>query len=129
MRLDEQPVGLGLAGTAAHADQVPGAPELLAVEREGQMTLLEALMRIAVRLPDPPIPDHDRAAAVFALRDRALEFVVLDRVILDLDREALLARNKARAAGDGPALHDAVELEPKVVMQPARGMLLNDEPV
>src|SRR5262249_35868803 len=34
---------------------------------------------------------------------------------------------QARAAGHGPALHYAVELEPQVVVQPACRMLLDDE--
>ena len=42
-----------------------------------------------------------------------------------MDREALFGGIEARAAGNRPALHDAVELEPKVVMQPPRGMFLD----
>jgi hypothetical protein len=46
-------------------------------------------------------------------------------MVLDMDREALLARNKARPARDRPALHGAVKLETKIVVQPAGGVLLD----
>ena len=76
--------------------------------------------------PGAAIPDHHGAAAVLALRDGALELVVFDRMILDVDREPLLARNKARPARHRPAHHHAVEFEPQVVMQPRRVVLLDD---
>src|SRR5262245_26947890 len=91
------------------------------------MSFLHAGAWIAVRIPLAAVPDQHSAAAVLSLRDGSLEFVVLDRVVLHLDRETLLARHEARAARHGPALHHAVELEPQVVMQPARRMLLDDE--
>jgi len=114
---------------AVHADEMPLAVELLALERERQAALLQAGVRIAVGKPAPTVPDHDGAPAIFALGDGAFEFVVLDGVILDMDGEPLLARDQARAAGDRPALHHAVELQPEVVVQPAGGMLLDDEPI
>ena len=91
------------------------------------MSLLVTLMRVAVRLPTAAIPDHDGAAAVLPLRNGPFECVVLDRMIFHVDREALLARNKTRTAGDRPALHHAVELEPQVVMQATRRVFLDDE--
>ena len=69
------------------------------------------------------------AAAILALRDGALEAVVLDRVVLDMHGQPLLAGDKARAAGDRPALHHAVKLEAEVVMQAPRRVLLDDEAV
>ena len=93
------------------------------------MTFLQAAMRILLRRPGAAVPDHHGAAAVFALRDGAFEGVVFDRMVFGLDREPLLARHQARAAGDRPALHHAVELEPQVVVQPRRRVLLDDEAV
>jgi len=43
------------------------------------------------------------------------------------DGKTFLAGNETRAAGDRPALHDAVELEAKIVVQAARRVLLNNE--
>src|SRR5262245_43996712 len=104
-----------------HAHEMPAAVQLLAVEREGEIALLEALVRIVLGMPAPTVPDQHGAAAVLALRDRTFERVVLDRVILDLHGKPLLAGIEARTARDRPALHHAVELEPQVVVQAARG--------
>ena len=60
-------------GLRAHPDQMPAALQLLAVELELEMALGEPSVRIADRRPVAPVPDEDRAAAIFALRDRALE--------------------------------------------------------
>ena len=78
-------------------------------------------------MPSAAVPDHDGAAAIFSLRDGALESVVLDGMVLDVDRKPLLARDEAWAARHRPALHDAVKLEPQVIMQPPRRVLLDDE--
>ena len=45
----------------------------------------------------------------------------------DHDRKALLARNETRAASHGPTLHHPAKLEPQVIMQTPRGVLLDDE--
>src|SRR5204863_9253777 len=79
------------------------------------------------RLVRAAIPEHDRAAAVLAAWDHAFEGVVLDRMILDFDGEAACGGIEARSLGDGPAPHDAGELEPEIVMEMAGGVLLNDE--
>src|SRR5208282_401944 len=75
--------------------------------------------------PAPAIPDHDGAAAIFASRDSALERVVLDRMVLDVDGKAFFAGVETRAARHRPALHHPVEFEPQIVMQPPCGMFLN----
>src|SRR5258707_15746518 len=74
------------------------------------------------------IQDDNRAAAILAARDVALEVEIGDRVVLGLHRQPLLAGHQAGAAGDRPALQHAVELEPQVVVETARRMLLDDEP-
>src|SRR5262245_9883770 len=91
------------------------------------MTFLVARVRVALRVPAAAIPNHDCAAAILSLRDGSLEFVVLDRMIFHVDGKALLVGNEARAAGDSPALHHAIELEPQVVVQAPRGVFLDDE--
>src|SRR5688500_14784179 len=112
-----------------HAHEMPAAMQLGPLEPEIEMALLVAALRIAFRLPGAAVPDHHGPAAVFTLGNRALEFVVFDRVILHMHREPLLAGNEARAAGHRPALHHAVKFKPQIVMQPGRGMLLNDESI
>ena len=82
---------------------------------------------LAVHIIVAAIPDHDSAAAVVALRDHALEILVIDRVILDLDREMFFAPLPGDALGHGPGFQNAVHLQPEIVVQPARVMFLNDE--
>src|SRR5665647_251385 len=129
MRLDEQPVVFGFAGPPMHPHQVPQAVQLLAVERERQVALLQPPVRIVLRRPAAAVPNHHGAAAVFAVRNGAFEFIVVDRMVLDLYGEALFVRHQAGAARYRPALHHAVEFEPQIVMQPPGGMLLDDEGV
>src|ERR1700688_3857308 len=85
----------------------------------------ERLVGIAFGSPMAAVPDHHGAAAIFALRDGTLEAVVLDRMVLDMDGEAFFAGIEARPAGDRPTFHDAVELEPQIVMQAPRGVFLD----
>ena len=127
LRLDEQPrLGL-LAAARLHPHEMPSPLDPCAVEGEFQMALGETFVGIADRGPAAAIPHDHRAAAVLALRNVALEVEILDRMVLGAHREPLLAQREARAAGDGPALEHAVELEPQVVVKPAGGMLLHHE--
>ncbi len=73
----------------------------------------------------PAIPQHDGATAVFARGDRSLEGVVVERVVLDLHRQPLDARIETRSLGHRPTLHHSIELEPKIEVEVARGMLLH----
>ena len=69
--------------------QHPAAMELLAVQREFQVALFKTLFGI-VAVPGAAIPELHGAAAVLALRDVAFEIAVIERVILDLDRQPLV---------------------------------------
>ena len=108
---------------------MPAAVELLAVKLELEMALLQAPVRVADRRPCALVPHDDRAAAIFALGDRALEIGIFQRVVFDRDGEALLARDQARAAGHRPALEHAVQREAEIVVQPGRVMLLHDKDI
>src|SRR5262249_25335719 len=77
------------------------------------------------RLPGAAIPEKHGAATVLALGDDALEAAVLHRVILDVHRQPLVRGIEARSLGDRPALENAFELEPKIVVQARCGVLLN----
>src|SRR6266481_1031643 len=91
------------------------------------MTFFVARVRVALRVPAAAVPNHDGTAAILSPRDGSLECVVFDRMIFHVDRKALFVRNKARAAGDRPALHHAVELEPQIIVQAPGGVFLDDE--
>ena len=79
------------------------------------------------QLVRPPVPDLDRPRAVLAGGDLALERRVLERVVLDVDGQAPAARLERDPLGDGPAGERAPQLEPEVVVQPSRRVLLDDE--
>src|SRR5207253_9580096 len=81
-----------------------------------------------LRRPIPAaIPDDHLTGAVVAPRDHALEVRVLDGVVLDVDGESPFAVTHRRTLRHRPALRRAADLEPHVVMQAARRVLLNDE--
>ena len=75
------------------------------------------------------VPQHHRAAAIFALRDGAFEVGVGERMVLGADGEALVVGVDAGALGHGPAFEDAVHFEAEVPVE-ARGVVfLDDEAV
>ena len=82
---------------------------------------------VVVGDPAAPVPDDDGAGAVVALGDHALEVAVLDGVVLDLHREALLGGVERRPLRDGPRPEDAAPLEAQVVVEAGGGVLLDDE--
>lgn len=128
--LDQEPVcPLAAVAVMLHAHQHEAALQPLAVERELEVALLELALRaeLALRLPVAPVPELDGAAAILALGDRPLEIAIGERMILDLDGEALVGGVERWSPGHGPGFEDAVQLQPQVVMQPRRIMFLDDE--
>ena len=43
-------------------------------------------------LPIAAVPQHDRSAAILTLGDRPLEVAIIERMVLDLDRQPLVRR-------------------------------------
>ena len=89
--LDQEPGVLRLAGRVAlQAHDHPGPVHPLAFHDELQLALGEGLadvLEALLRRPVAAVPQHHRAATVLALGDRAFEVAVVERVILDLDRQ------------------------------------------
>src|SRR5690606_20266173 len=83
--------------------------------------------RIAHGAPGALVPDNDRATAILPLGDLALEAVVADGMVLDMDGQGLHRRVERWPLGHGPAEHHAIEFEPEVVMQVRGPVLLDDE--
>ena len=126
--LDQEPVGaLAAVAVALHPHQHPAAVQLVAVQGEFQVALLEAALGI-IGFPGAAIPQHDGAAAILVVRNGAFEIAVIERVILDLDRQPLVMRIERGPLGDRPGFEDAVELQPQIVMQARCVMLLDHEP-
>ena len=127
---DEQPVRtLAAVAVACHAHEHPASLELLARHHELQIAIAEHATNgfIAFRHPEATVPQHDRAAAVFLLRDRSFEITIIERVILNLDGEALITRIERRPARHGPGFEHPVDFEAKVIVQTRRVVLLDDE--
>ena len=122
--LDQQPVLL--LALLAHAHKVPAPGEALAVQDESQMTFLQRRMRFALRLPASPVPQHDRAAAIFALRDCPFECSIRQRMVFGVHGQPFVGRIKAWSLRDSPAQQNAVEFQPEIVMQP-RGVMFLDQ--
>jgi hypothetical protein len=128
--LDEEPVGaLAAAAVVAQTHQHPAAVQSLALERELQVAAAQRLLgRLGpLRNPVAAIPKLHGAAPILAGRNRSFEITVIERMILHLDRETLVGGIVGGAASHRPRLEHAIELEPQVVMQAPRGVLLNDE--
>ena len=115
-----------LARLLAEPHEGEAALEPLSVEVEFEHAALEILAGIAARLPAAAVPQHDRGAAVLAPRV-APSKSVLDGMVLGTHREALVGGIEARAARHRPALHDAVELEAKIVVETAGVVHLHHE--
>src|SRR4030095_7480798 len=110
--LDQEPVLLRAALLVArpHADERPAAAQAAAVQGELERALPAARARVAVRPPPAAGPEHDAPGPVVPFRDHALEPAVLDRMILDVHRQPLLAWHRLRLLGNGPALEHPVPL-------------------
>src|SRR5207247_2601660 len=89
--LDEEPV-LALAPGAIllHAHEHPIAFEAVAVQPEFEVALGKAFVGVTDRLPGAAVPDHHRAAAIFAFGNDALEAAIFERVVLGPHRKPLL---------------------------------------
>ena len=75
--------------------------QLVAVQGEFQVALLEAALGI-IGFPGAAIPQHDGAAAILIFRNGAFEIAVIERMVLDLDRESLVVRVERRATRHRP---------------------------
>ena len=73
------------------------------------------------------VPDLDGAGAVLAFRDLSLEAPVVERVVLDVNGQVLLARLERNALRHRPAEEDAVAFQTEVVVEPPRVVALHDE--
>src|SRR3954451_1917903 len=78
--------------------------------------------RVGARVPD----DH-LATSVLASGDHPLERAVFVRVVFRLDSQAALLGNPGRPFGDGPADKYAIDFEAEVIVESARGVLLDGE--
>src|SRR4051794_37789142 len=119
--LDQQPLRLGARSRALERE---AAAHLLAVQDEDAVAAFERLGPgdAAALLISAAVP-HDHPA----LPVRALEIVVAQAVVLDLDGQALGGGVERRPLGDCPGPHHPVDLETQIEMVGGRLVLLDDE--
>ena len=75
----------------------------------------------------PRSPGLHRACAIVALRDFALELGILDRMVLDVNRQALVLRVHGGSLRHRPTPQNAAVLEPEIIVQPGRVVFLDHE--
>ena len=131
--LDQQPILLVLwvgAAAAASAHERERAVELEAVQVDIDFSLADRVGGVARRIDDfvnAAIPHDDRACAIVARRNHALEVAILQRMVLDGDREMLVGGIHRGAFRNRPRAQDIFHLESKIVVEASRGVLLYDE--
>src|SRR5207249_9255307 len=118
---DDQPVLFITAAVGSHERPRPLEPGPM--QAHGQAAVLLRLEKLI----GAAIPDLDRARAILALRDLPLERRVLQRMVLHMNGEMLLARLERHALRHRPAEQRPVLLQPEVVVEPPRVVALDDE--
>src|SRR5262245_37973133 len=111
--------------TQAH--QNPGALQFIAAKDEAELALAQRFGRILIASPEATIPQHARAAAIFALRNGAFEITVIERMVFGFHGKALVLGIERGALGHGPRLENAVDLEAQIKVQASRGVFLHDK--
>ena len=81
----------------------PTAAELFAVEVEFKLAVFQAGVRVADGRPRAAVPYDHLAGTVLAVGDLTLKLGVFNWMVLDFDRQTLLAGVERRAFGDCPA--------------------------
>jgi hypothetical protein len=101
----------------------------LALDHELEFAGLElGLGRFApLRRPIAAIPELYGPTAVLALGDGPFEVAIVERMVLDLDRQPSVVGIERGPARHRPGLEHPVQLQAQVVVQPGGGMLLDDE--
>src|SRR5215510_2575699 len=128
MALDQQPVvALAALAVMTQAHQNPGALQFFAAKGEAELALAQRFGRILIASPEAAIPQHDRAAAIFALRNAAFEITVIERVVFGFHGKALVLGIERGTLGHGPRLENAIDLEAQIKVQSSRRVFLHDK--
>src|SRR5438552_7390273 len=113
---------------APNPNERPLAFGFFAFQNEMQLAVAQGSKRLlTVSVVGPPVPHHHGSAAVISLRNYPLEIFVLDGMIFHFHAEMFFTLLPGQPFRDCPRLENTVHLQPKIVMQTAGIMLLNDE--
>ena len=122
--LDEQPVPSRSPLLRLHMHEHPGSFQAMPVQREFQVALAQPLLHTSAAAPAAFVPQRGRVpAAVFALRDGALEGAVVQRIVLHAHGQPLIAKLCRRVTGNSTAQQRPVPFEAQVVVV-ARGQVV-----
>ena len=108
-----------------HPGKHPAPFKLLAVELELEVAFGVPLSRIALRLPDATVPEHDRPSSILSLWDYSLKTTIFYRMVLHMYRKPLFGRLEARTFRHCPALENPVKFQAKVIMKMACSVFLD----
>ena len=123
---DQQPIVFRAAvARPPDANESPSAAQLVAEKLKFEFALAPTRQWIAGRNPVAAVPNDHLAGAVFAGGNGAFERAVVERMIFDFHRQAALLRIVARPFGHRPTGEHAGHLEPQIVVQPARRVLVH----
>ena len=128
--LDQQPVAALAAeaiGLQPHQDPTPF--KTLAGQGKFEVAALQGIFGSLAPLGSPvtPVPQLHRAAAILPLGYGPLEVAIVERMILDLDRQPLVGGIDGRPPGHRPGLEHSAEFEAQIIVQMAGRMFLDHE--
>ncbi len=103
--------------------------EFVSPQLEEQLPASHSLVRIFERHPCALVPHDYRSRPVIPLGNDALEVAVFYRMVLGVNRQALVLRIGRRPTWNGPRHQDSVHLQPEVVVRATSGVLLHDKEV
>src|SRR5688500_18190537 len=84
-------------------------------------------MGIFFGYPFAIIPNHHRPCAILLSGNNAFKFVIVNRMILNMDSKTFICGVIDWPTRHRPAFHYTIQFKPKIVMQAARTMFLNNE--
>ena len=126
---DEQPRLAAFAFARLDLDQRELTVEFLTVQNELDLSAGDFVARIVAfgERVRAAIPNDDAPRAVLSGGNVSLEIAVVERMILDVHRQAAVSRRERRTLRHGPRSQHAVGLEPEIVVQSRGAMHLHHE--
>ena len=130
LQFAQQPVLAFLTGLRLQSDKQPFPHHTLALEHEMEMAILQIAGALALdRRPCAPVPQHDRAAAIFLLGNDAFEFGIGQGMVFGAHRKAFDIGIGRGALGHRPAFQHPVHFQPEVPVKPGGVVLLDYEQI
>ena len=129
MALDQEPSLLLSQISPVQTHEGKASVQPLTGQDKLKLAFAHPCVRIGDRLPSAAVPRLHLAAAILPGRDGAFEVGIIDGVVLDMDRHALICGIERRPLRHRPAPQHPAVFKPKVPVEsrPVRCVLLHDE--